>query len=59
MSKQKAADAKYERRIESIRRRLLAAWANPIRHSSNDIRRHIGDLVRSAEATRMNREIRK
>jgi antitoxin ParD1/3/4 len=47
---QHAEDVEYERRIESIRKRLLAARDNPIRHSSDEIRDHIADLVRAAEA---------
>jgi hypothetical protein len=42
--------AEYERRIESIRSSLLRALNNPIRLTGDDMRTHIANLVRSAEA---------
>ena len=52
---QKADSAEYERRIASIRKRVLTALDNPIRHTSDEINGHIAGLVRAAEAVRPKR----
>jgi putative addiction module CopG family antidote len=49
---QDSEDAESERRIVSVRRRVEASLENPVRHSSEDMRRHIDDLVRDAAGTR-------
>lgn len=48
---QQADDADYERRLASIRVRVLSARENPVRHTSNDIRDHIAELARTARST--------
>lgn len=48
---ERTEEAELDRRLGAIRKRLLAAQRNPIRHTSSAIREHIDDLVRAAEST--------